>query len=74
MPGEEQTYNWKDLKDYQQNIVVEVHAIGLKANADIIRRIFDLAKPVIIVADDWSYCRIHQDSAQLVKNLIKEYL
>ncbi len=72
--GLEETRRWEDLTDSEQTVVLTVHTHGLEGNIVALKEILDVAKPLIVIGKNWKYCRVHEDSAPVVKLLIREYL
>lgn len=74
---EETTARFSDLTDDQQLIVCEAHAKPLHTTAKKLLPIFRLGNPLIATgarADGSVYCRVHTDSAAVMKVLLKQYL
>lgn len=70
----ETTFEWNELTEGQQQTVVIVHAnASFRFNKDQLKKIFDVARPKIVFGEGFKYCRIHADSADVVKLLIREY-
>lgn len=72
--GLEETRRWEDLTESEQLVVTTVHTAGIEGNIPRLKEILDTAKPMIVIGHDWKYCRIHEESAPVVKLLIREYL
>lgn len=71
----EQTFEWNELSDGQQNIIVACVGQALK-NKDLetVKRVYELGQPKIIWADSNKYFRVHADSLEVIKLLTKTYL
>lgn len=74
----EQTFEWQNLGECQIQQVIAAHSIlptskqiSNSKKEELLRRCFELAKPKIIFGD--TYCRIHQDSIDVVKIIMREY-
>jgi hypothetical protein len=69
---------WDELTDAQKKVIIESHAAVLKTTEkSTLLRIFDLAKPVMIIGekDNAPYCRVHnKESVILINLLIRQYL
>ncbi|TDE09035.1 hypothetical protein [Dyadobacter psychrotolerans] len=72
--GLEETRRWEDLTESEQTVVTSVHTAGIEGNIAGLKEILDVAKPMIVIGKNWKYCRIHEESAPVVKLLIREYL
>jgi len=72
----EEKIEWRNLTPGQTTIVLAVHATALKTDDyDTLKRIFDLGSPTIVFGNDPEpYCRIDEDSADVMKILVAEYL
>ncbi|GGH55628.1 hypothetical protein GCM10007423_63360 [Dyadobacter endophyticus] len=72
--GLEETRRWEDLTESEQLVVTTVHTAGIEGNIPRLKEILDTVRPLIVIGKDWKYCRIHEESAPVVKLLIREYL
>nr|WP_298935672.1 hypothetical protein [uncultured Dyadobacter sp.] len=70
----EETRRWEDLTESEQLVVTTVHTAGIEGNIPRLKEILDTARPLVVIGKDWKYCRIHEQSAPVVKLLIREYL
>jgi hypothetical protein len=73
VPGE-RIFEWDGLTEGQQKTVALVHANGLKRKASKVLEIFNAGRPKIIFAADFSSCRIHVDSVEVITILTRQYL
>ena len=84
MTTTEKEKEWRDLSDIEIHACLAAHAIALKLNwkdprhMATMRRIFDLGRPKIVLTYDshnhLESCRIHENSAAVMKVLIRQYL
>lgn len=79
MNNSEFTVEWGCLSDDDKGMIVDSLAKAFKiptAKAGTLKRIFDLAKPGVVLgkSDTGAYCRISEDSREVVSVLMKEYL
>lgn len=78
----EQVYRWEELSEQQVRIVVAIHAHGFasqglpmpKSKLGTLARLFELGRPKIVFGPGHKYCRIHQDSVDVMKVITREYL
>ena len=64
---------WDDVPTHFQIAIRIVFGNQLKTDRDTIRRIFDLAKPKVVVNEEGDYWRINPEDGILLKKLIQEY-
>lgn len=73
----EHVFRFRDLAEVNKEIVCEAHAKALGTTAKQLLPIFTLGNPLIVVGsrdNDTMYCRVHGESVDVVKVLIKNYL
>lgn len=74
---EESIFRFQELPKANKEIVCEAHARVLGTTAKKLLPIFNLGNPLIVVGsrdNGTMYCRIHPESVDVVKTLIKNYL
>ena len=72
----ETIYEWSQLTAPQQTVVIEVHAKMLGVDIDVLTRIFNLGNPRIVIVikkNRINQCRVHADSVDVMKLLIRNY-
>lgn len=73
------TYRWEDLDEVKIQQVVAAHAAAIQTGKqisgalkrDLLRRCFELARPNIVMGR--THCRIHPDSVEVVKTIMRQY-
>lgn len=74
---------WSELTDFELKACLAAHCtpLGLSwrnsTHVATLRRLFDLARPKIVLVyldGKLESCRIHEDSANVVKVIVREYL
>lgn len=74
-PGEFKV-EWESFNSREQRSIIKVHndRVGYN-NDDHMLRIFNLAKPVIVIGkkDGKTYCRVDYDSRDVLRLLIESY-
>jgi hypothetical protein len=73
----ETTYSWDDAPEGLRKICVWVHATALRTQTSKVHRLMELGRPKFVIGekpDGSKYCRIHADSAEVMKVITREYL
>jgi hypothetical protein len=73
----EKEISWDDLESADQVMVITAYCQLLKTEkSDIMLRIFNLGNPKIVIGQNGenAYCRVHKDSVDIIKLLIRQYL
>lgn len=75
----EVVYRWEDLDEVKIQQVIAAHAAAIPTGKklsdalkrDLLRRCFELARPKVVMGR--TYCRIHPDSVETVKVIMRQY-
>lgn len=76
-PVNEITIAWADMEEKHKAMAIAAHAVILgtaPSKRETIYKIFEMGKPLIVFGQDYTYCRIHEASVEVMKVLIKNYL
>lgn len=76
-PNNEITIAWADMEEKHKAMAIAAHAVKLgttPSKRETVYKVFEMGKPLIIFAPDYSYCRIHEASVGVMNVLIKNYL
>jgi hypothetical protein len=70
----EQVFCWEDLTEDVQQTVAIVHAEPLGVKPEKILRLFKLGHPKIVIGPEFKYLRIHAESVDVMKIILRQYL
>ncbi len=70
----ENLLNWDDVPKNVKAAIIIVFTDALQTDSETVLRIFNLAKPKVVVEKNFDYWRIEKENGGLLRRLLAEYL